>query len=218
MGNQKMDENKRFVIEKRIAKTMANLEKNNMQPFYAKTKEDALKIVESLIPTGQVVACGGSVTLAECGIMDLLRSGRYDFLDRAKPGLTPQESKDILRKAFFADTYLLSANAITENGELYNVDGNSNRVAALVYGPDSVIVVAGYNKIVPDIDAAIQRVKKVAAPINAVRLHCETPCAKVGECMNCHSEGRICCNYVVSAQQRHKNRIKVVLVGEELGF
>lgn len=95
-----MDENKRFVIEKRIAKTMANLEKNNMQPFYAKTKEDALKIVESLIPTGQVVACGGSVTLAECGIMDLLRSGRYDFLDRAKPGLTPQESKDILRKAF----------------------------------------------------------------------------------------------------------------------
>lgn len=111
-----------------------------------------------------------------------------------------------------------SANAITENGELYNVDGNSNRVAALVYGPDSVIVVAGYNKIVPDIDAAVQRVKKVAAPINAVRLHCETPCAKVGECMNCHSEGRICCNYVVSAQQRHKNRIKVVLVGEELGF
>ena len=101
MGNQKMDENKRFVIEKRIAKTMANLEKNNMQPFYAKTKEDALKIVDSLIPTGQVVTCGGSVTLAECGIMDLLRSGRYDFLDRAKPGLTPQESKDILRKAFF---------------------------------------------------------------------------------------------------------------------
>ena len=112
----------------------------------------------------------------------------------------------------------MSSNAVTEEGELYNVDGNSNRVAALAYGPDSVIVVAGCNKIVPDIAAAVERVKKIAAPVNATRLHCSTPCAKTGECMNCHSDGRICCNYLVSAQQRHQDRIKVILVGEELGY
>ncbi len=213
-----MNEHMRTIIEKRINKTMANLERNKMQPFYAKTKEDALKIVESLILQGQTVSCGGSATLQECGIMDLLRSGRYQFLDRSKPGLTQDEIKEIYRKTFFADNYLLSANAITENGELYNVDANSNRVAAMLYGPDSVIVVAGYNKIVPNLEAAAERVKKIAAPVNAVRLQCETPCTKAGECLSCHSEGRICCNYVVSAQQRHKNRIKVILVGEELGF
>lgn len=220
-----MDEHKKMILEKRIAKTMANLEKNNMQPFYAKTKEEALKIVESLIMKGQTVACGGSATLAECGIMDLLRSGRYHFLDRAQPNLSAKESKELLKQAFFADTYLLSTNAVTENGELYNVDGNSNRVAALLYGPDSVIVVAGYNKIVSDLDAAVDRVKKIAAPVNSARLHNETPCTKTGECMDCSSmtggcrcDARVCCNYVVCAQQRHKNRIKVILVGEELGF
>lgn len=213
-----MDENKKAVMEKRIEKTMANLAKNKMKPYYAKDKQEALQLVESLLQEGQTIACGGSMTLEECGIMQLLRSGKYNFLDRAKPGLTPQDITEIYRKAFFADNYLLSANAITENGELYNVDGNSNRVAALAFGPSSVIVVAGYNKIVPDIDAAVERVKKTAAPANAIRLHCATPCAKVGECMDCHGDGRICCNYLVSAQQRHQDRIKVILVGEELGY
>ena len=154
----------------------------------------------------------------ECGILQLLRSGDYHFLDRSAPGLTPEQSKGMLKQAFLADVYLLSANAITENGELYNVDGNSNRVAALAFGPDSVIVVAGYNKIVADLPAAVERVKKIAAPANATRLHCKTPCAAVGECMDCHSDGRICCNYLVSAQQRHQDRIKVILVGEPLGY
>ena len=213
-----MNESKRIIMEKRIEKTMANLERNNMKPYYVKNKEEALKLVESLMQEGQTVACGGSVTLQECGISDLLKSGKYNFLDRSVPGLTPAQITEIYRKAFFADTYLMSSNAVTENGELYNVDGNSNRVAALTFGPESVIVVAGYNKIVPDVDAAVQRVKKIAAPVNAYRLHCETPCAKAGECMNCHSTDRICCTYVLTSQQRKKNRIKVVLVGEELGF
>ena len=137
---------------------------------------------------------------------------------RDRPDLTPEQKKQIFRQAFSADVYLMSSNAVTEEGELYNVDGNSNRVAALAYGPDSVIVVAGCNKIVPDIAAAVERVKKIAAPVNATRLHCSTPCAKTGECMNCHSDGRICCNYLVSAQQRHQDRIKVILVGGELGY
>lgn len=213
-----MDEAKRVIIEKRIAKTMENLERNNMQAFYAKDKEEALKLVESLMPAGQTVSCGGSVTLQECGVKDLLKSGKYNFLDRSVPGLTAEQIKEIYRKTFFADTFLTSSNAITEDGELYNVDGNSNRVAALTFGPDSVIVVAGYNKIVSNIDAAVERVKKIAAPINAVQLKRETPCAKVGECMNCHSKDRICCTYVMTSQQRIKHRIKVVLIGEELGF
>ena len=158
------------------------------------------------------------LTLEECGIMNLLRSGLYDFLDRSAPGTTPDKVEEIYRMAFCADAYLTSSNAITEQGELFNVDGNCNRVAAMLFGPKSVIVVAGYNKIVADLEEAVLRLKKTAAPANAIRLHCATPCAKVGECMDCHSDGRICCNYLVSAQQRHQDRIKVILVGEELGY
>lgn len=213
-----MDSSKRAVLEKRIGVVMKNLEKNNMKAFYAKDREEALKLVRELMPKGQTVACGGSMTLEECGILDLLRSGDYHFLDRSAPGVTPEKALDLMRQVFLCDTYLLSSNAITENGELYNVDGNSNRVSALTFGPSSVIVVAGYNKIVPDIPAAVSRVKRIAAPANAVRLHCATPCAKTGECMECHSESRICCTYVLTAQQRKKDRIKVILVGEELGY
>lgn len=213
-----MDEYKRGVIEKRIQKTMQALQRNKMQPFYAKDRKEALKIVQDLLLPGQTVTCGGSVTLEECGIIDLLKTGNYNYLDRNQPDLTPDQRKAIFRQAFSADVYLMSSNAITEEGELYNVDGNSNRIAALAYGPDSVIVVAGYNKIVPDLEAAVERVRQVAAPVNAARLHCNTPCAKAGECMDCHSDARICCNYLISAQQRHKDRIKVILVGEELGY
>ncbi len=225
-----MDENCKKVMELRIQKTMKNLEKNNMKPYYAPTKEDAVKLVSSLLQRGETVSCGGTMTLRECGVRDLLLSGEYQFLDRDRPGLSAEEIQEIYRKAFWADTYLTSANAITENGELYNVDGNSNRVAAIVFGPKSVIVVAGYNKLVPSLDEAILRVKKTAAPANGCRLHTETPCEKTGECISCaqgtgsgmtegcRSPGRMCCSYVVSAMQRQKDRIKVILVGEELGY
>ena len=112
----------------------------------------------------------------------------------------------------------MSSNAITENGELYNVDGNGNRVAALVWGPKSVIVVAGYNKIVKDIDEAKTRVREIAAPSNAARLGCDTPCTKTGHCMDCSSSKRICATTVITGRQRVENRIKVILVGEELGY
>ena len=133
------------------------------------------------------------------------------------------------RKTFSADAYFASSNAITENGELYNVDGNSNRVAAILYGPASVILVCGYNKIVKNIDEAIDRVKRVAAPGNTIRLNIDAPCSKLGKCISadkedaelcsgCKSDRRICCNYVVCAQQRHKDRIKVIIIGEEYGY
>ena len=210
-----------------IEKTMTALRKNNMQAYFVEKKEDVIDLVKTLIKKGDTVTHGGSVTLAECGIPALLANGDYNYLDRKAPGITPEQVKDIYRKTFSADVFFTSANAITENGLLYNVDGNSNRVAAIVYGPESVIVIAGVNKIVPDINAAMNRLKTTAAPLNTKRLNCKTPCAVTGKCLavdnpllaeGCKSPERICCNYVVTAQQRHKDRIKVILVGENLGY
>ena len=213
----------------KINSTMEALRKNNMQAYYVENSAKAKELVQSLMEKGSTVTHGGSMTLKQTGINELLKSGDYNYLDRSAEGLTREQVEEIYRKSFFADTYLTSANAVTEKGELYNVDGNSNRVAAILYGPKSVIVVVGVNKIVPDIRAAVERVKKVAAPKNTVRLSCKTPCAATGECISlkqpdsvacdgCKSEGRVCCNYVVSAQQRKKDRIKVIIVGEELGY
>lgn len=212
-----------------IEKTMENLKKNNIMPFYVKTKEEAKDKVKELLLKGAKVGVGGSMTLFECRIIDLLRSGDYDFLDRYKEGLSRDEINDIYRQCFFADAYLMSTNALTESGELYNVDGNSNRVAALLFGPASVIVVAGKNKIVKDLSEAVMRMKTIAAPKNAKRLSCKTYCAAAGECMDkertadamtkgCASPDRICANYTVTGQQRIKDRIKVIIIDEETGY
>lgn len=218
-------------VNTEIIKTlMKNLENNNMKPYFCENKEEAKALVMSLIDKGATVTNGGSVTMKEIGVMDAVKE-REDitYLDRNAKGLTPEEVKEIYKKAFFADVYLMSTNALTLSGELYNVDGNSNRVAALLYGPESVIVVCGVNKIVENLDEAVKRVKTVAAPKNTVRLHTGSYCENAGECMSlknqgafmcdgCKGSGRICCNYVVSAQQRHKDRIKVIIVNEELGY
>lgn len=215
-------------MDKIIEKTMANLEKNNMKPFYVEKKEDVVPLVKSLLTEGETVANGGSMTLEACGIFsEVLESGKYDFVDRR--GLEGDDIRKAYIGAYGSDTYFCSSNAITENGELYNVDGNSNRVSCIVYGPKQVIMVVGKNKIVKDIDEAIIRVKTKAAPPNCVRLSCATPCAKTGECISlssenphlcdgCQTSGRICCSYVVSARQRHKDRIKVIIVNEDLGY
>ena len=214
----------------RVRTTLENLRRNNMEAQYVPTAADALAALKSYLKPGCTVGVGGSVTLDEIGAIDLLRSGDYDFLDRYAPGLTPAQSKDIFRRSLLSDVYVMSTNAITEAGELYNVDGRANRAAALLYGPDSVVVIAGVNKIVADIDEAVRRVKTVAAPANAARLHCNTPCARTGKCVSlmrqgedsvpggCASEDRICANYIISARQREAGRIKVILVGETLGF
>ncbi len=221
------DVNTKKIVQLRMEKTAKALIANNMEAYIVDSKEEAAQKVKSLINKGDVIASGGSVTLKECGIMDIVCSDDYNYLDRNS--VAPENVKEIYRKSFSADVYLSSANAITENGELYNVDGNSNRVAAIAYGPDSVIIVAGYNKIVRNLDEAANRVKKVAAPANTVRLGCETYCSKSGECASftkdcfdmttgCSSDARICCNFLISAKQRHKNRIKVILVAESLGY
>ena len=216
-------------LKARIDKTIENLKRNRMDAYYCETKDDACELVKKLINKGEVISSGGSVTLKETGVYDIITSSDYNYLDRSAPDLTREQVEEIYRKTFCADTYFTSTNAITENGELYNVDGNSNRVAAILYGPKSVVVVCGYNKLVKNIDEAVKRVKCIAAPKNTVRLNCDTYCAKEGSCVSlnnedselchgCHSDGRICCNYVVCAQQRHVNRIKVIIIGEEYGY
>ena len=203
-----------------------NLERNNMNALAVETASDALEYIRKTIPEGATVSNGGSVTLSETGAIELLRKGNYNFLDRGAEGLTRDEIEEIFRKSFFAEYYLMSSNAITEDGLLYNVDGNSNRVAALVYGPKNVIIVAGRNKIVKNIDEAIKRVKTIAAPKNCTRLNCTTHCNTKGECVcagsddfdGCDTDSRICCNYVISSKQRKKGRITVIIVNEDLGY
>ena len=210
-----MDQNLRKIMDKRIEKTIENLKKNRMEAYYAPTKAEVVSLVDQLCRPGETVAAGGSMTLFEAGVIDHLNSGKYHHLDRYAKNADVQR---VMREAFFADTYFTSTNALTEEGELYNVDGNGNRVAAMLFGPKQVSVVAGYNKIVADGEEAVRRVEKVAAPANAVRLGLPAPCATVGECVHCRSDGRICCDYVRMGMQRTPGRVKVIIVGETLGY
>lgn len=216
-------------MERIISKTVENLKKNNMQPFVVDKKEDILPLLKNLIPAGASVGVGGSVTLDELGVIPFIREGDYNFFDRYADGLSRGEAVEVMRKALLADVFLTSSNAVTKDGALYNVDGNGNRVAALCFGPKSVIVIVGANKIVKDLKAAEERVKKIAAPKNCNRLGLESACAKSGECVSlkkderqlcdgCFTEGRICCSYVVSAYQRNKDRIKVIICKENMGY
>ncbi|MBE6837295.1 MAG: lactate utilization protein [Ruminococcus sp.] len=222
-----MNESLEKIVMKRLETTAENLRKNNMDAYVCKTSEEAVKIVEGLLTEGETISSGGSVSLQESGVMALMKSGKYNYLDRSLAN-SQEEVEEIYRKVYSCDTYLCSSNAVTERGELYNVDGNSNRVSAICYGPKSVIMVCGMNKIVRNIDEATVRVKTTAAPPNCVRLGCPSYCSETGHCLSldkggdmpsgCHGDGRICCNYVVSAYQRHKGRIKVILVAENLGY
>ncbi len=213
-------------MDKKIQRTMDNLKANNMEVFYAQSKEEIPEIVKGILKENDVISCGGSVTLAECGVTDLMKSGNYRFLDRSQPGLTRDDVQEIYRKAFSADAYLTSANAVTENGELVNVDGNGNRVTAICFGPKKVICIVGANKIVPDVVSGFKRVKTVAAPKNAVRLNTSTPCKTLGHCIcpdgdmtsGCKSPDRMCAHYVVNGFQREKGRINVIICPEPLGY
>ena len=213
-------------MNERIAQVKKALEANNRAVYYVDTKDQVVDQVRQLLRDGQSVAVGGSNTLTVTGVLDHLRCGRYRFYDRHEPGMTPRQIRRVFLQSLTVDTYLCSANAVTLNGELYNVDGNSNRLAAICYGPESVIMVVGVNKIVDDLDQAMRRVKTTAAPPNARRQNLATPCAKTGVCIGvdgcmtdgCRGSSRMCCNYLISAKQRIPGRIKVILVGEPVGF
>ena len=209
---------KHIYYQAQAESVIKNLKKRNMEGFYCANTNEAREKALSLIAPGEKVSFGGSVTIKECGILDALRE-REDITlyDRAtaKDG---EEVGVIFRQAFSADTYLMSTNAITLDGELINIDGNGNRVAALIFGPKQVIVVAGMNKIVSNEEEAVHRARNMAAPPNCIRLSKNTPCAATGRCGDCMGSDTICCHTVVTRRSRDAGRIKVILVGEELGY
>ena len=213
-----MDNNIKWVNEVKINRTIEALRKNNMESFFINTQDELINKIKELVKENSKVTVGGSMSLFETKIINHLRSGRYEFLDRYKEGLKPEDIKKIYRDAFSSDVYFTSTNAITEEGEIYNVDGNGNRVAAMLYGPDKVIIVAGYNKIVENLSEAIQRNRRISAPANAKRLNKKTPCAKVGNCMDCKSPEKICREYTLIRSQSNSNRIHVIFLNEELGY
>ena len=205
-------------MQTNIEKTMKALERNHMKPFYVESREELYSVVRELIKDDKLITAGGSMSMKESGVTELLLNEyKGIFLDRSE-GKTPDKVEDILRKAFVSDTFFASTNALTEDGELYNVDGKGNRVSAMIYGPKQVVLIVGINKIVKEMDEAVRRVETIAAPKNTVRLDCNTPCAKTGECAHCRSDARICCSYVRLGQQRVPDRIKVIIVNENLGY
>jgi L-lactate utilization protein LutB len=218
MGEIEVDKNLNFVNEKKIERTIKSLEKNNMHGYLVKGKEELIQKIEELVDQGATVGIGGSMTLFETGIIDYLRTDRYKLLDRYADGLNGDDMKNIFRQSLLSDAYFTSTNAITEDGGLYNVDGNGNRVAAMLYGPDKVIIIAGVNKIVKNEAEAVERVKNIAAPANTKRLGIKTPCEVTGKCIDCSSEGRICCEYTTIKMQRAKGRIHVIFLNESYGY
>lgn len=203
---------------KTMSKTLIKkLELRGMEGHYCSTKEEAKELALSLMEKGSSVTWGGTETIKEIGLFDALDSADYNLLDRTT-AKTPEEQREFYGKAVMADYFLMSSNAITLDGELINIDGNGNRVACLITGPRNVIVVAGVNKLVSDVASGIARVHNFAAPPNGARLNTNTPCAITGRCGNCLADGCMCCQEVVTRKSRVPGRIKVIIVGESLGY
>ena len=213
-----MDDYLSDVLKQKIERTIKNLEKNNMKGHFVENINGLHELLEELLVDGSTIGLGGSMTLFETKTIDFIRKGNYDLLDRYAEELNAEDIERIYRESFFANTYLMSTNAITEAGELYNVDGRGNRVAALIYGPDQVIVIAGVNKIVRDLDEAISRNESIAAPANTKRLNLSNPCKEVGYCVDCNSDTRICNNYTVIKNSLEKDRIHVIFLNENFGY
>lgn len=202
----------------KIDTIIRNLEKRNMKGYYAEDREEALRMLLEMIPEGSSVGKGGSATLDEVGITKVLAEGNYEYLD-AFGDPDPDVAKAVKRKTFSADVFITSTNAITMDGKLVNIDGTGNRMAAFIWGPDKVIVVAGRNKIVADEDEAVDRIRCDACPPNCLRLSKKTPCSATGVCGECLSPGNtICCHTVTTRFSSINDRIHVILVNEVLGF
>ena len=190
------------------------LKSRNMSGYYAESAEDAVKIALRLIPEGSTVTMGGAASVHEIGLVDVLKNGNYHFIDRDEE----PDKREAMLAAYDADVFLSSVNAMTQDGVLVNIDGNANRVSAIAQGPKKVIFIVGMNKICSDTDAALKRARNVAAPVNAQRFNIDTPCVRTGACMDCRTPDTICCQFLITRYSKHKDRIHVILVNEDLGF
>ena len=195
-------------------KVIKGLESRNMTGYYAASREEAKELALSLIPEGSTVSMGGAMSAHEIGLIQALKEGNYHFIDRD----TYEDKREAMLLAYDADVFLSSTNAMTEDGILVNIDGNSNRESAIAQGPRKVVFIVGMNKVCSDVDGAMKRARNVAAPTNAQRFGISTPCAKTGSCMNCKSPDTICCQFLITRFSRHKDRIHVILVNDMLGF
>ena len=209
-----MNENIFTRNEKLAQKVIKGLSSRNMTGYYASSAEEAKKIALDLIPDGSTVTMGGGMSVHEIGLVDALKNGNYNFLDRDQA----EDKRAAMLAAYDADFFLSSCNAITEDGVLINIDGNANRVSAIAQGPKKVLFIVGMNKVCSDVDGAMKRARNVAAPINAQRFGLDTPCSKTGSCFNCKSPDTICCQFLVTRFSRHADRIHVILVNDNLGF
>ena len=195
-------------------KTIKGLQSRNMSGYYAENREEALKIALSLIPEGSTVTMGGGVSVHEIGLPQVLKEGNYTFIDRDEYA----DKREAALLAYDADVFLASCNAMTDDGVLVNIDGNSNRVSAIAFGPKKVVFIVGMNKVCGDVDGAMKRARSVAATTNAQRFGLSTPCAKTGACFDCKSPDTICCQFLITRFSRHQGRIHVILVNDSLGF
>ena len=209
-----MDPNIQKRNELLAQKVIRGLQSRNMIGYYAADREQAKAIALSLIETGSSVTMGGALSAHEIGLVEAVQNGNYNFIDRNRFA----DRRAAMLAAYDADWFLSSANAMTEDGVLVNIDGNSNRVSAIAQGPKHVLFIVGMNKVCSDIDGAMKRARNVAAPINAQRFGLDTPCSKTGACMDCKSPDTICCQFLITRFSRHPGRIHVILVNDSLGF
>ena len=206
------------IITKRnelLAQTVIQgLESRNMTGYYAASKEEALATALSLIPEGSTISMGGCVSAQEIGLLDAVKTEKYHFIDRT----AAVDKRAAMLAGYDADVFLSSVNAMTNDGILVNIDGNSNRVSAICQGPKKVVFIVGMNKVCGDLDSAMKRARDVAATTNAQRFGLSTPCSKTGKCMDCKSPDTICCQFLITRFSRHPGRIHVILVNDTLGF
>ena len=212
-----MTDPKQKYYNKRGELLVKNLRSRHYEAYYCETKKAALEKALELIPKGATVGWGGAMSAQQIGLIDAMNNGEYNAIDRDKAP-DPQERVKAMKRCLLADVFITGANALSMDGQMVNIDGNGNRVAAIVYGPDSVVVIAGMNKVMDSLEAAVIRARTVAAPMNKQRFALQTPCEITGTCGDCKSEGCICNQILVTRNSKPAGRIKVVLVGEDLGL
>lgn len=208
-----MNENMKKRNEVLAQTVIKGLESRNMTGYYAVDKGEALKLALEIIGEGSSVAMGGCQSAHEIGLVDALQAGNYNYIDRSQ--MTPREG---LLAAYDADVFLSSANAMTNDGIIVNIDGNSNRVSCIAQGPKRVLFIVGMNKVCSDLDEAMKRARNVAAPVNAQRFDVKTPCKVTGRCSDCKSPDTLCCQFLITRFSRHEGRIHVILVNDTLGY
>ena len=207
----------KWYYEKTAERLIKNLKKRNINGYFVNSSEEVNSLVKKIIPEECAVGWGGSLTMSACDTISFLKKNGYRCLDRAE-AKTTEEREEILRKHFSVDAYFCGINAITMDGEIVQLDGNGNRVAAMIFGPKKVILLAGMNKVVEDLEAALKRIKRIS-PMNAKRLKLDTPCTETGYCVDCKVKNRICESYgVITDSTKKKDRFHVILIGEELGL